>query len=48
MDRFIKSLKSYAKEDFPVKQVSDFILKSNFQKKLANIHILMKIILQEI
>ena len=33
MDRFIKSLKSFAKEDFPVKQVSDFIFNSNFSKK---------------
>ena len=33
MDTFIKSLKSFAKEDFPVKKVSDFILNSNFSKK---------------
>ena len=33
MDRFIKSLKSFAKEDFPVKQVSDFIFNSDFSKE---------------
>ena len=33
MYTFIKSLKSFAKEDFPVKKVSDFILNSNFSKK---------------
>jgi hypothetical protein len=30
MDTFIKSLKSFAGDDFPIKKVSDFILKSNF------------------
>ena len=33
MDRFIKSLKSFAKEDFPIKKVSDFILSYDFSKK---------------
>ena len=32
MDTFIKSLKSFAGDDFPIKKVSDFILKSNFPK----------------
>ena len=33
MDRFIKSLRSFALEDFPIKKVSEFILNSNFSKK---------------
>ena len=32
MDTFIKSLKSFARDDFPIKKVSDFILKSNFSE----------------
>ena len=32
MDTFIKSLKLFAKEDFPIKKVSDFIFNSNFSK----------------
>ena len=34
MDTFIKSLKSFAGDDFPIKKVSDFILKSNFSKDI--------------
>ena len=34
MDRFIKSLKSFASDDFPIEKVSDFILKSSFPENI--------------
>ena len=36
MDSFIKSLKSCAKRDFPINEVSDLIIKSQFSNKLLD------------
>ena len=38
MDSFIRSLKSFAKDDFPVKEVSNFISKTHVSMELLNMY----------
>ena len=38
MDSFIRSLKSLAKDDFPVKEVSNFISKTHVSMEFLNMY----------